>query len=78
VFADVPGEVAETGDLRAVGVDADAVKPFADVVTGEAGRSAPDDVLLVESVGSAVLDAAAGAHLYERAVGAGVGREVDR
>jgi alanine dehydrogenase len=78
VFGDVPGEVAETGDLRAVGVDADAVKPFADVVTGEAGRSAPDDVLLVESVGSAVLDAAAGAHLYERAVGAGVGREVDR
>ena len=78
VFGDVPEEVAETGDMRAAGVDADAIAPFADVVTGDEGRTSPDDVLLVDGVGSAVLDAAAAAHVYERAVEAGVGREVGR
>ena len=76
VFGDVPSEVVETGDLLAADLEADEVVPFAGVVTGDAGRTGPDDVLLVESVGSAVLDAAAAEHLYERVVDAGLGCEV--
>ena len=77
VFGDVPAEAAETGDLRAAGLETVDVVPFADVLTGAAGRESADDVLLVEAVGSAVLDAAAAEHLYDRAREAGVGREVD-
>lgn len=77
IFGDVPEEVAETGDMLAAGVGADDVEPFADVVAGDAGRESSDEVLLVDGVGSAVLDAAAAEHLYERAVDAEVGREVD-
>lgn len=77
VFGDVPEEVAETGDMRAAGVDAETIESFGGVVAGEEGRESPDEILLVDGVGSAVLDAAAAEHLYERAVEAGVGREVD-
>jgi alanine dehydrogenase len=77
IFGDVPEEVAETGDMRAAGVGVADIVPFASVVTGEAGRDSPGDVLLVDAVGSAVLDAATAEHCYERAREAGVGREVD-
>ncbi len=77
VFADVPEEVAEIGDLVGNGVDRDRLVPFSEVLKGEAGRGTPDEVIIVESVGSAVLDAATANHLYERADTAGIGRTVD-
>jgi len=73
VFADVPEEVAEIGDVAATGLDASALHPFADVLAGRAGRESETERLVVESVGSAVLDAAASEHLLtvarEREVG---------
>ncbi|WP_255149918.1 ornithine cyclodeaminase family protein [Halorarius halobius] len=65
VFADVPEEATETGDLLAAGVD-DPVA-LSEVFEGRTGRESADEMLVVESVGSAVLDAATAAHLCERA-----------
>jgi alanine dehydrogenase len=76
VFADVPEEVAAIGDVDGRVDRADLV-PFGDVLRGRAGRGDPADVLLVESVGSAVLDAAAAEAVYERAVDADVGTTVE-
>jgi alanine dehydrogenase len=76
-FGDVPEEVAETGDMRDAGVDESVIVPFASVLSGAAGRDSSGDVLLVDSVGSAVLDAAAAEHVYEEAMTAGIGREVE-
>ncbi|MFB6113102.1 MAG: ornithine cyclodeaminase family protein [Halodesulfurarchaeum sp.] len=76
VFADVPEKVAGIGDL--LGADflrADLV-PFSSLVRGDAGRESDDEILVVESVGSSVIDAATASHLYDRAVSAGVGTEV--
>ena len=77
VFADVPEEVAHIGDLRGTGIGADGMVPLGAVLAGEAGREAADELLIVESVGTATLDAAAGEHLFERAEREGVGTEVD-
>jgi len=67
VFADVPEEVAEIGDLRATDLTAADLVPFSTLFDGGAGRATADDLLVVESVGSAVLDAATAAHVHERA-----------
>jgi alanine dehydrogenase len=76
VFADVPDEVAETGDVLASNLGAaDLVELGVPLADGYA-RDAPEGVLVVASVGSATLDAAAGAAVYERAVEAGDGTEV--
>lgn len=77
VFADVPGEVAETGDAIGAGLGAGDLTPLSAVVGGTAGRESPGEVLVVESVGSAVFDAAAGAHAYECAREAGAGAAID-
>jgi len=77
VFGDVPEEVAETGDMSAAGVEEDAIVPLGAVLAGETGRASPTDVLLVDSVGSAVLDAVAAEHLYGRLRSEGLGREFD-
>lgn len=71
LFADVPEEAAATGDFP----DADAADlcPLSDVFDGRTGREHEDDILVVASVGSAVLDAASAEHLLGRAVDAGVG-----
>jgi alanine dehydrogenase len=76
VFADVPEEVAEIGDLAGTGLEAADLVPLSAVLAGEAGRERDDEILVAESVGTAVLDAAGGAHLYERAVDAGLGTDV--
>ncbi|NIB99184.1 ornithine cyclodeaminase family protein [Halobacterium sp. R2-5] len=76
VFADVPEEVAAIGDLTATGLDEDDLIPLSDALGGEAGRETDDEILVVESVGSAVLDAAAAAHVYDAAVDAGAGTDV--
>ncbi|MFB6207452.1 MAG: ornithine cyclodeaminase family protein [Haloglomus sp.] len=77
VFADVPAEVAETGDAVAAGLSADDFHPLSAVFGGEADREAADDVLVVCSVGTAVLDAAAAEHLFERAEERDIGTTVD-
>lgn len=74
LFADVPEEVAETGDFPAH--DASAFTPLSAVFEGEASRRDGDEILVVGSVGSAVLDAAAAEHCYERARAEGVGSAV--
>ena len=76
VFADVPSEVAHTGDLLASSLEAsDLVElgvPLEEGYTRESQRGR----LVVASVGSATLDAAAGAAVYRRAVEAGDGTDV--
>ena len=75
VFGDVPEEAAETGDFP--DHDASAIEPFSDVVAGYAGRQRDDDLIVVKSVGTAVLDAAAAEDVYERAIEEDVGTEVE-
>ncbi|WP_423746230.1 ornithine cyclodeaminase family protein (plasmid) [Haladaptatus sp. SPP-AMP-3] len=76
-FGDVPEEVAEIGDVRATDLDADDFVPLADVFEGSDGRSSDSEIVVVESVGSAVLDAAASEFVFERASEAGTGEEVE-
>ncbi|WP_459845343.1 ornithine cyclodeaminase family protein [Halolamina salina] len=75
LFADVPAEAAETGDFP--DRDESAFTPLSAVFEGESGRESATEILVVASVGSAVLDAAAATSLVERAraenVGTGVG-----
>ncbi|MFP8955382.1 ornithine cyclodeaminase family protein [Natrialbaceae archaeon A-CW3] len=83
VYADVPDEARETGDLR--GHDGLAVHPFGGLFAADSDvpgsvddpRATSDDVIVLSSVGSAVLDAATATHLYERAGEAGYGTDVD-
>jgi alanine dehydrogenase len=68
IVADVPEEVAEIGDLRDSGLAAADLVALSDVLDRRApGRTADDGVIVAESVGSVVLDAAAASHLHERA-----------
>ncbi len=73
LFADVPAEAAETGDFPDRGPS--ALTPLSAVLEGNVGRAAAEDLLVVASVGSAVLDAATAAALLERALAADVGTE---
>jgi len=75
LFGDVPAEVAETGDFP--DHDATAFTPLSAVFEGAAGRESEDQILVVASVGSAVLDAAAATGLFERAITETVGTDVD-
>ena len=76
VFADVPSEAVETGDVIASDLDVGDLIQFGDLISGR--RSPPDAMStpVVLSVGSATLDAAAGAAIYRRAVEAGDGTTV--
>lgn len=74
LFADVPEEAAETGDFP--DRTAAAFTPLSEAFEGREGRESDRDIVVVASVGSAVLDAAAGEHLYERALSADVGTDV--
>lgn len=76
VVADVPAEVATTGDLRGTALSADDLTPLSAVLDGTAGHASPDAFTVVDSVGSAVLDAAAAARVYRRARADGVGTDV--
>jgi alanine dehydrogenase len=75
VFADVPEEVAEIGDLLATDLTVDDLVPLSAVFEAEAGRESAEEILVVESVGTAVLDAAAAAAVYESAIEEGIGTE---
>ena len=77
VVADVPAGVAETGDLLATGLGAGDLVPLGAVLAGDVTVDTGDtNTVVVESVGSAVLDAAAAAFVYERASEAGVGTDL--
>ncbi|SEH40876.1 alanine dehydrogenase [Halopenitus malekzadehii] len=76
LFGDVPEEAVETGDIPD-DVTAEDLIPLSAALAGAVGRESPTDVIVVESVGSAVLDAAAATHVYEEARRLGVGTEVD-
>ncbi|AHF99382.1 ornithine cyclodeaminase [Halostagnicola larsenii XH-48] len=74
LFADVPDEAAETGDLSEHS-DREVVE-FGAVLAGDCGRESEDERLVFSSVGSAVLDAATAEYVYERGVDEGVGAVV--
>jgi alanine dehydrogenase len=76
VFADVPEEVAEIGDVRGR-LSEEQLVPLSDVFEGRAGRETDEGILVVDSVGSAVLDAAAAEQLLDRAVARDVGTVVE-
>lgn len=76
VFADVPDEVAEIGDVQAAGLSESDLVPLSEVFEGVVGRESSEEILVVESVGSAVLDAAASEYIYEKAKTRGVGEDV--
>ncbi|MDJ1433390.1 ornithine cyclodeaminase family protein [Halostagnicola sp. A-GB9-2] len=74
IFADVPEEAIETGDLS--GHAELEVIEFGDVLAGDSGREEADEILVFSSVGSAVLDAATAEYVYERGVHKDVGTVV--
>ncbi|MFB6082044.1 MAG: ornithine cyclodeaminase family protein [Halanaeroarchaeum sp.] len=76
VFADVPEEVIQIGDLLGTDLTEDDLVPFSDLLAGTVGRDAPEDIVVVESVGSAVMDAATAAYVYDEAVAADAGSDV--
>jgi alanine dehydrogenase len=76
VFADVPEEVAAIGDAIEAGLEVEDLLPFSSVFEGEAGRETDDEIVVVDSVGSAVMDAATAGLVYERAVEEDVGTNV--
>jgi alanine dehydrogenase len=67
VFADVPEEVADIGDVLAAQIEADDLSPLSAVLEGRTGRESEDEIVVVESVGTAVLDAAAAERVFEEA-----------
>ncbi|WP_224333477.1 ornithine cyclodeaminase family protein [Haloprofundus halobius] len=77
IFADVPEEAAETGDVAGTGLSAPDLTPLSDVFEGKSGREGDEEILVVASVGTAVLDAATAAHVYEAAESEDVGREIE-
>lgn len=77
VFADVPDEARDTGDVIAADLADGRVGSLADVVEGPAGRDREDEIIVVESVGSAVFDAATAAYVVELAESGDVGTVVE-
>jgi alanine dehydrogenase len=76
VFADVPGEVAGIGDALGASLDEEDLIPLSEVFEGQGGRESDDDILVVESVGTAVLDAATADYVLSAAEREGVGTVV--
>ncbi|MFB6118425.1 ornithine cyclodeaminase family protein [Halosegnis sp.] len=74
-YADVPDEAAETGDL--LGTDHVELTPFSTAVAGGEPRVGPEEIVLVKSVGTAVLDAATGRHVLAAAREAEAGESVE-
>ena len=75
VFADVPEEVATIGDLAATSLTAADLVPMAALFDG-ADRESAREIVVVESVGSAVFDVAAATAIYEAAREAGLGTDL--
>lgn len=64
VYADVPEEAAATGDVAATDLTVEDLLPLASLFDGGHDRT-DDELVVVESVGSAVFDVAAAAAVYE-------------
>lgn len=79
VYADVPEEVVHIGDLQETGLSAADLVPFGALLAGDASVDdhAPDEIVVVESVGTAVLDAAAAEYVLGEAEARDAGTEVD-
>jgi alanine dehydrogenase len=75
VYADVPAEVAGTGDFP--DTDPEGMRPFADALDGPRPQLSGEEVVVVGSVGTAVLDAAAAGHVFSVAEDADRGTVVD-
>lgn len=77
VFADVPEEVIEIGDLTKTSLSEDQLIPFGEAFGESTNRVSEGETTVVESVGSAAFDVAAATRLYSLAETRGVGTEVD-
>lgn len=75
VFADVAEEVAEVGDLLATALTAEDLIPLSAVFEGDAGRESEEEIIVVESVRTDVLDVAAATEVYKSATEEGVWTE---
>lgn len=71
VFADVPEEVAAIGDLQASSVSESDLTALGALLESGYTQTDPDATLVVESVGTAVLDAVTAQELYQTAEDAG-------
>ncbi|MDZ7701349.1 MAG: hypothetical protein U5J98_04390 [Halobacteriales archaeon] len=76
VYADVPEAVAEVGDVVNTGTVPDRLVPLSSLLAGD-DRPPAGEVVVVKSVGSAVLDAAAAEFVLDRALDGDVGTEVE-
>jgi alanine dehydrogenase len=72
VYADVPSEAAATGDVAPTSLTVDDLVPLGSLFDGGTRTAG---ISVVESVGTAVLDAAAGEHVLGVAEDADVGTE---
>lgn len=77
VFADVPEEVAEIGDIKESSLSEDQLIPLGEVFKDNEARRSADEILVVESVGSAVFDVATAARVYDQARERDLGDDVD-
>jgi alanine dehydrogenase len=68
IYADVPDEVAETGDMLAANVGTEDMLALGALLDEENDSSHPEGLVVVDSVGSATLDAAASTTVYRRAL----------
>ena len=75
VFADVPSEVAEIGDVSNAPIDGSELIPYGDLLSGE--FTPPPGITVVESVGSAVMDAATAEFVFDVAENEGLGTVID-
>ncbi|MFW6265892.1 MAG: ornithine cyclodeaminase family protein [Halanaeroarchaeum sp.] len=75
VFADVPNEVADIGDVREAPIGREDLIPYGDLLAG--AIDAPDGIVVVDSVGSAVMDAATAEFVYDLADERDLGTVVD-
>lgn len=76
IYADVPVEVATIGDITEASIDPDVLIPLGSLLAGESEPPA-DGIILVESVGTAVLDAVTAEWLVKEAEATGIGQTVD-
>ncbi|WP_049900440.1 ornithine cyclodeaminase family protein [Halococcus agarilyticus] len=76
VFGDVPEEAATTGDIAATSLTAADFVPMAALFEEGVGRESAEEIVVVESVGSAVFDVAAATAIYEAAQETGLGTDL--
>jgi len=75
IYADVPGEVAETGDMLAASVGVEDLLALG-ALLDSTDRPDSEGLIVVASVGSATLDAAAGTTVYKQAREEGRGTDL--